>query len=66
MRDKGLDWAAIKDKFELIEEDINIQNPKSYSYVFGGLKPLSIRFIELLFKRGFKGMGNKCKLLLNL
>lgn len=62
LRDKGLDWAAVKEKFELIEEDINIQNPKSYSYVFGGLKPLSIRFIETLFiKRGFKGMGNKCK-----
>lgn len=46
----------------MIEEDINIQNPKSYSYVFGGLKPLSIKFVETVFERkGFKAMGGKRK-----
>jgi hypothetical protein len=46
----------------LIEEDIDIKNPKSYSYVFGGLKPLSVKFIETIFdKKGFKNVGSKCK-----
>ena len=47
----------------MIEEDIDIKNPKSYSYVFGGLKPLSVKFIETIFeKKGFKNIGSKCKL----
>jgi hypothetical protein len=60
LRDKGLDWAEIKDRFKLIDEDIDIRNPTSYSYVFGGLKPLSIKFIQTVFeKKGFKNMGGK-------
>lgn len=59
-RDKGLDWAEVKERFKLIEEDIDIKNPKSYSYVFGGLKPLSVKFIETIFdKKGFKNVGSK-------
>jgi hypothetical protein len=32
--------------------------------VFGGLKPMSVRFIEAVFeKKGFKNMGSKRKFL---
>jgi len=42
---------------------IDLLNPKSYSYVLGGLKPLSIRFIEILFheRKGFRYMEKKSK-----
>lgn len=60
IRDKVLDWGDCKEKFKLIEEDVDIRFPKSYSYVFGGLKPLSIKFIETVFeKKGFRNMGSK-------
>lgn len=60
LRDKGFDWQDVKEKYKLIEEDIDIKNPTSYAYVFGGLKPLSVKFIEYFIeKRGFKGIGKK-------
>ena len=71
LRDKGFDWQDVKEvsffnlirqKYKLIEEDIDIKNPTSYAYVFGGLKPLSVKFIEYFIeKRGFKGIGKKSK-----
>lgn len=60
VRDKGFDWSDVKEKFKLIEETYDIKEPKSYSYVLTGLKPLSVRFIELFIeKQGFKNIGNK-------
>jgi len=53
-------------KFKLIEEEYDIKDPKSYSYVLTGLKPLSIKFIELFIeKQGFKNIGNKCKFIID-
>ena len=75
VRDKGFDWSDVKEvsfsflltftqKFKLIEETYDIKEPKSYSYVLTGLKPLSVRFIELFIeKQGFKNIGNKSKYL---
>ena len=58
----GCFYSLRVQKYNLIEEDIDIRNPKSYSYVFGGLKPLSVKIVETVFeKKGFKNMGSKCK-----
>jgi len=34
-------------------EDVNIANPNDISYAYNGYAPMSIRFIEKLFKAGW-------------
>jgi hypothetical protein len=47
----------------MIEAIPDLRFPKSFSYVFGGLKPLSIRYIESIFElKGFKNVDKKSKL----
>lgn len=43
---------------------VDLIDPKSISYVLGGLKPLSVKFIKTLFieKKGFKNIEKKSKL----
>ena len=33
-------------------ESDDLRNPQTYAFVYGGLKPLSVRFVELMFERG--------------
>ena len=46
--------------FSLINEEVRIDEPTEISYVFSGLAPLSVRFIELIMcNEGFKAMANR-------
>jgi hypothetical protein len=48
----------------MIEAISDLRFPKNFSYVFGGLKPLSIKYIESIFEmKGFKNIDKKSKLL---
>ncbi len=41
---------------------LNLKDPDTYAYVLGGLKPLSIKYIETVFERkGFKNIEKKSK-----
>ena len=63
--DGELDWEEVAERYELMEEQVNLTNPQSYSYVLGGIKPLLIRVIELWLKNeGFEmwlKTNKKCK-----
>ena len=44
----------------MIEAISDLRFPKNFSYVFGGLKPLSIKYIESIFEmKGFKNIDKK-------
>ena len=32
----------------MITDELNLVSPKDYSYVFGGLSPLSVKYVETL------------------
>jgi hypothetical protein len=46
-----------------METSINLATPTTFSYVLGGLKPLSVKLLETIFveKRGFKNIDKKSK-----
>lgn len=47
----------------MIESVLNLREPNTYAYVLGGLKPLSVKYIETVFeKKGFKNIEKKSKL----
>ena len=48
IRDKAFDWEKQVKNFEMITDELNLVTPKDYSYVFGGLSPLSIKYIEAM------------------
>lgn len=65
-KDKRFDWPKMKKVFGLINEEVKIDKPKEISYVFNGLAPPSVKFIENFISReGFKDreMQEKLKLL---
>lgn len=46
----------------MIESVLNLRDPNTYAYVLGGLKPLSVKYIETVFeRRGFKNIEKKSK-----
>ena len=64
IRDKKMDWSKIKNEFRLINENVKIDVPEDIHYVFGGMAPISVRFLErVVEKRGFLANENLLKLL---
>lgn len=48
-------WSNIKKAFQLIKEDVNIEQPDDCSYVYAGLAPLISRLVEAILKEGGQG-----------
>ena len=46
-------YQTLLEKLQMINFDVNVQNPNDSSYVFGGFSPISIRFIEKAIKGGW-------------
>ena len=54
VKDKRFDWNKIKNELQLINETVNIADPQSIHYVFGGMAPISVSLIERMIEsRGF-------------
>ena len=53
IKDKRFDWNKIKNELQLISDEVNIANPQSIHYVFGGMAPISVSLIERMVD--FKG-----------
>ena len=48
----------------MIDEEINMANPQSIHYVFGGMAPITARLIERMFEqRGFQAIQRALNLL---
>ena len=66
VRDKRFDWNKIKSELNLLQEneEINIQNPQSIHYVFGGMAPISVSLIIRMFQQnGFSSISRVLNLL---
>ena len=64
LRDKRFDWNKIKNEFNLISESVNIADPQSIHYVFGGMAPISVSIIErMVSNKGFIPMQKALDLL---
>ena len=54
LKDKSFDWKKVKNEFNLIAEEVNITNPQSIHYVYGGMAPISVSIIERMVQgKGF-------------
>ena len=49
-------WKKIKEEFDLINEEVNIENPVDNSYVYNGYAPLSVKIVEYFMAGGFDHM----------
>ena len=55
-------WFIFLQKYKLIVSGDDLRNPRTFAFVNGGLKPLSVRFVELAFeKAGFRNIDKKSK-----
>lgn len=52
LKDKRFDWNKLKKIFKLINEEVRIQDPNDFSYVYNGYAPLSVKFLETIFNAG--------------
>ncbi len=52
----------------MIDSLVDLMDPKSISFVLGGLEPLSVKFIKTVFidKKGFKNIDKKGKFFSNI
>ena len=46
-------YQILLEKLNLINFNVDFKNPNDTSFVYGGFAPISIRIIELIFKKGF-------------
>lgn len=51
-------FNTISQKFNLIVDNLNEENPNDISYVFSGYAPLSVRFCQYLTKPSWKVYGD--------
>ena len=51
-------FSTISQKFNLIVDNLNEENPNDISYVFSGYAPLSVRFCQYLTKPNWKAYGD--------
>lgn len=66
VRDKRFDWNKIKSELNLLpeNEEMNIQNPTSIHYVFGGMAPITVSLIIRMFEQnGFSAISRVLNLL---
>ena len=49
-------YQILLEKLNLINFNLDVNNPTDTSFVFGGFSPISIRLIELALKKGFNGI----------
>ena len=49
-------YQTLLEKLNLINFNVDINNPNDTSFVFGGFSPISIRLIELALKKGFSSI----------
>lgn len=47
------DWEKIKDKLNIINEEVNRINPQDISYAYNGYSPLSVKLLEYFLDGGF-------------
>lgn len=59
-------WQGVRKQLKLIDDDVDVINPTSISYVSSGYAPLSVRLVEKLGTRGpqsWRGIGEVMRLL---
>lgn len=54
-------WSKICNQFKLINEEVNIEQPSDYSFIFNGYSPISIKIVENIIQSG--GLSRIMKLL---
>lgn len=60
--DKKLDFPKVTKAFKLVNEDVVMSKPNDISYVYNGLRPLSVSIIEtLIAEKGLKNITNYIK-----
>ena len=46
----GMDWSTLRRQFQLIVDDVDVNNPTDISYVSSGYAPLSVRLLQAVVK----------------
>ena len=52
-------YQTLLEKLNLINFNVDVNNPNDTSFVFGGFSPISIRLIEFILKKGFNYLLQK-------
>eukprot|EP00947_MAST-08B_sp_MAST-8B-sp1_P000483 g483.t1 len=50
----GASWSSLRKQFQLLEEDVTVDDPTSIAYVTSGYAPLICRLVEVFMQRGWK------------